>query len=477
MKVVKIPSHVWFGGLLAGLMTYPCHATPQDSSPSMNGSTVSKPLHRKLRHPPKTVARAVRTDGPFVMAHLTGKHPQGGNIDTWVKSLKHDARFYLTRGKKARNATDFDEAARAYLAYARATGHLKAFGRARSLLERADRLMTEPNQRRMPWAEYKMAVHDFAGALEIIEHYVRRTGSSTSVRVYALGLYGDVLFNLGRYGEALDAYRESLTLKKSIAGYARLAHYQRATGDIAGAKASFEKALALPVAHYGPTWAWLLVMRGLLAFDFGDVEGAIPFYEQAVSALPGWYLSTEHLAEAYVEVGRLQDALVLYKNVLKANRDPAFIHALSELYAKLGQTKKSKLWAKRTQNAYAKRLKKYPEMTTGHGLDYYLENGTNEQALILAKAYFKQRPAGDAAVKYAQALLRAGQLEHAQSKLDAVMRTPYSTPDLHGTAFLLYAALGQTKLADEQRQVAIKLCPSAITDLEWLRDKMASAVP
>ena len=162
----------------------------------MNGSTVSKPLHRKLRHPPKTVARAVRTDGPFVMAHLTGKHPQCGNIDTWVKSLKHDARFCSARGKKARNATAYDEAARAYWP------------------THAPRAISKPSvtlgllrTRRPSHDRAKSTTHAglvqngrarFAGALRY------RTLSSSNGLIHlcqshALGLYGDAV-NLGRMG-------------------------------------------------------------------------------------------------------------------------------------------------------------------------------------------------------------------------------------------------------------------------------------
>ncbi|MEE2787707.1 MAG: tetratricopeptide repeat protein [Myxococcota bacterium] len=418
-----------------------------------------------------------QTNGPFTLAHSTGQHPLGGDVKSWTKAIKRRAHFYLTRGKKSGQGADFDQAAQAYLDYARATGRLDSYNHARTLLERADKLIKPATPIRLPWAAYKIAVHDFDGALQITETLARHTTVPGKSRRAILGLHGDALFNMGRFRDALAAYTAANQGKPSVAGYARIAHYKRATGDLAGAKRAYDNALKLPVPRYGPTWAWLLVMRGLLAFDYGDAQGAIPFYEQAVSALPGWYLSTEHLAEAYGEVGRIRDALTLYQLVLKTNPDPAFMDAISGLYVKLGQLQKSKSWARRARQTYATRLADYPALTTGHGLEYFLENGSKATALKLAKAYFKQRPAGDGAVKYVQALMVVGQLSDAHAQLKPILASPYSTPGLHGTASLLFHRLGRMTMAEQHRKRAIDLNPMAMAELDWLRDVIARGRP
>src|SRR5690606_4698872 len=108
-----------------------------------------------------------------------------------------------------------------------------------------------------------------------------------------------------------------------------------------------------------------------------------------------------------------------------------------------------------------------PEASYGHALAHFLEHGTAERALELARANHALRPGGEATVLLAQALYRSGRIEEARGHLEALLRTPYRTAALHATAALVLE--DDAARSAEQARLARAIDPGALDDLAWLR--------
>ena len=387
------------------------------------------------------------------------------------------ARFHINRGKKLKSVMDLDTGAQAYLEMARLNGKPSLYSRAKRLLDLADTYTKPGSLPRLARIEYMMAMHAFRDGLKLIDVLLRKPGLLQTMRRGLLNQKGDAHFQLGQYEDALAAWTQADKMKSSMSSLARLAYYYRSTGNVPRATKLLDECMKLPIQRYGRRWAWLLIQRGLMEFDHGRTKAAIPYYKRAVRAFPGWYLSLEHLAEALADQGEYDKALKIYKRVLKSNKDPAFIDAVAGVYEAKKMDAKAKKWSLRAQKAYAERLAQYPQLTTGHALDYFLEKGKLETTLKLAQANFDQRPSGEATIKLIQARLGMGHLTDAHILIEKLLKTPYSTPEVHGVASLIFEAMKSPKRATEQKALALKLSTSAMADVTWLRSRMGLKTP
>lgn len=101
---------------------------------------------------------------------------------------------------------------------------------------------------------------------------------------------GASLAELDRYGEALDYFKKSMELGKTVGSWLEIANSaiaigvsERALGDPAAAHASYEQALAVAEAHgYKLQAATSLYSLGDLALAAGDLDRAMELHERAL---------------------------------------------------------------------------------------------------------------------------------------------------------------------------------------------------
>lgn len=94
--------------------------------------------------------------------------------------------------------------------------------------------------------------------------------------------------------------------------------------------------------------AWCV--RGLLRIKAGDQGAASQAFEQALERDPGHFRARTNQANLLQEMGRVDEAITIYQEVLKTNPDFALAHHnLGAAYRKKGQLDKSVHHVKRAQ--------------------------------------------------------------------------------------------------------------------------------
>jgi tetratricopeptide (TPR) repeat protein/DNA-binding winged helix-turn-helix (wHTH) protein len=190
---------------------------------------------------------------------------------------------------------------------------------------------------------------------------------------------GDVYFQQGRYQEAIRQYQRYIQVTRSdlarALGYSSIAHVYRRKGDIQRAE---QAAMQEMKYEKGAVWNTLVLaleqgdrarveqskrklferlpypqrgarhdlrsydyFRGYLALKGGRAAEAIAHFQEALRHLPptsGIDLYEDCLANAYLEVGRLDEAINEYQRVLRLNpRYPLAHYHLGQAYKRQGK--------------------------------------------------------------------------------------------------------------------------------------------
>lgn len=153
------------------------------------------------------------------------------------------------------------------------------------------------------------------GSLALIQHEFREAlafGRQAerllpgSARPY--GVIGDALVELGRYDEAFRAFERMVSLRPSLASYARIAYARDLSGDRLGALSAMRLALDAAAGQPEPT-AWSLVELAKLELSLGRTDTAGRRARAALRVLPGYPAARVELARVEVARGRLGRAV------------------------------------------------------------------------------------------------------------------------------------------------------------------------
>lgn len=213
---------------------------------------------------------------------------------------------------------------------------------------------------------------------EAVESYRRALTLDPTLEMSALGL-GNVAYDRGRYREALSHYQGYLERKIPLGRWCAQAHRFSAAvylrvGDLDRAGASAEAARACdstaiwyallvayergdraraatlltelerssPPAGRGlrPHRRWKSFERGTLVLRSGNANEAIEHFKQALRYRPVLFnivSMDDCLANAYLEIGRLDEAIAEYQRLLRLNSNDALSHyRLGLAYEKKG---------------------------------------------------------------------------------------------------------------------------------------------
>jgi tetratricopeptide (TPR) repeat protein len=213
----------------------------------------------------------------------------------------------------------------------------------------------------------------------------------------------------------------------------------------------------------------MALQRGLMDLDRGRYDEALGNYRRADRLFAGYWMIEEHIAELEALRGNGAEAERRYRELVSRTNDPEFMDALGEVLDARGARREAADWHRRAEALYERDLERLPEASYGHALAHFLHHGTAPRALTIARANYRLRPGGEASLRLAQALLRAGDLDGARARIEALLATPYGSAEVHATASLVYAALHVTARADRQEQLARAIRPDALEQLDWLR--------
>jgi tetratricopeptide (TPR) repeat protein len=238
----------------------------------------------------------------------------------------------------------------------------------------------EPERTWLSQAAALEAAKDWSGLLEHSKRWTRAEPGE-SLAWYALGIaYGE----LGRYQEALDAYKEALRLKPDYAeawnnlgnAYSDLGRYQEAIQ-------AYKEALRLK-PDYAEAWNNLAVAYR----DQGRYQEAIQAYKEALRLKPDLAEAWNTLGNAHRDQGRYQEAVDAYKEALRLKPD------LAAAWNNLGVAYRDQGRYQEAIQAYKEALRLKPDDAKAwYNLGVaYMDQGRYQEAIQAYKEALRLKP-------------------------------------------------------------------------------------
>jgi tetratricopeptide (TPR) repeat protein len=347
---------------------------------------------------------------------------------------------------------------RLYVERGRLTGDVGSFLQADEALRRSLRIYPADLEARTLHAGVRYTMHDFRGALRIAGEILREDATQLG----ALAVSGDALLELGRYGEARDAYeRVAADVPGLPAVDARLARLAFLRGAVGEAERLARRADATAVEDQldGAGLAWYRALRGQIAFDRGAYRASARLYRSAVRLAPDYPLALAGLGRALAATGRTAEAVAAYERAVDLLPQPEYAAALGDLYALSGRGEDAAARYATVEAAGTlfRAARVYDRALALYEADHDLRHA---DALRLTAAELRIRGDVGAWDARAWALYRAGRLEEARAASDRALRlgTP-SAPFLYH-AGMISAALGERDRATRELAEALSIGPA-----------------
>ena len=308
--------------------------------------------------------------------------------------------FGLTRASAPAPATaappNETALAERYLQKLRETGDLAYATRAEALLRR------HPDD---PVAVADLAAltasrHDFRDALRL----ARRARSLGALAGYPPLI--DALVELGRFHAAQRAAEHFTGLRPGLPAYARISYLRELHGDLRGAAAAMELAVAAGAAA-PENAAAVQVLHGDLSLQLGRERTAARDYATALAGVPGYVPALAGRARLAAAHGRVGRAIATMRRVVERLPVPDHVVALGELQLAAGRPAAARrtfalLGAERRLLASAK------VDTDAETAVFEADHGSPRRAVALARRAWAAAPGVRAADALGWALTRSG---------------------------------------------------------------------
>jgi tetratricopeptide (TPR) repeat protein len=298
-----------------------------------------------------------------------------------------------------------------------------------------------------------LGVHDFPAAALAAE--TARAQAPDDWWNYAT--LADAYVELGRYSEAADAVQRLADLRPGLPAYVRIAFLRTLHGDRAGAIAALERGVA--AARDRDSLAWALVHLGHEHFARGDLAAAASAYERALDVVTGSPAALAGLARVRAAEGRLDDAVVLYREAADATPTPEIVAALADVFATRGDRAEAERQYALVE--YMARVAAANGTTYGRqlALFYADHDRAPAEAVRLARAEAATRDDVYTADALAWALYKDGHSRAAKRAAGRALRL--GTPDaaLHYHSGMIAAGLGRARWAARHLRRALALNP------------------
>ena len=260
--------------------------------------------------------------------------------------------LYQVRAAASNNAADYDKLGAAYVQKGRETSDFAYYDLAEKALTKSLALTSSMDMSAAAplthMAATYMAEHRFAEAAD----YAQRALALGSGDLSPFGLLGDAHADMGDYDQAAQDYEKlllHLTSQDPSRGLvfmhdSRVSYLKFIHGDNAGAIELAKKAtnaataLHLPAENVG----WTYFQLGEYLFQAGDISGAETAYQEALTALPGYYRGLSGLAKVRVAQQKYSEAIDFYKKAIEEIPFPDYIAALGDIYTKIGEKEEAK---------------------------------------------------------------------------------------------------------------------------------------
>jgi len=245
-------------------------------------------------------------------------------ISLWASRSEKQPADYLSRTSLGH----------ALLTKARESGDLSKYDEAEAAFRDALALNPRYPSALLGLGSARAAAHDFATQRDLAQQVLDTRPDSPS----ALAAFGDASLELGDYDTADAAYRQLEQQERSAPVVSRLARLAHLRGRSAEAIALAEDAAAEADEFDLPptTRAQLLFQLGHHRYEAGDVRGAAVALERALVVDPANLGSLELLAQVRVAQDRLDDAIVIYEDLIAAGPAADLHGSVAALYDATG---------------------------------------------------------------------------------------------------------------------------------------------
>ena len=289
-----------------------------------------------------------------------------------------------------------------------------------------------------------LARHDFQAGLELGRRAHRL--APDLVRPYAV--IADAQIELGRYDAAARSLQRFVSLKPTLAAYARVSYFRELHGDLDGAV----RAMRLAVSAGGGSpeeLAYVDSLLGKLEMDRGQYGAARAAYREALAAVPGHPAASAGLARVAAARGDLELAIERYREVVERLPLPEYVIALAEAEQAAGRGAA----ARRDLGLVAVETR----LLRSAGVDvdaelaiFEADHGDPARAVALGRAAWRRAPSVRSADAYSWALASAGEDAHAVAISAQAMRLGSRDP-----SFLYHAAVIAADAGDVGRARAL----------------------
>ena len=205
--------------------------------------------------------------------------------------------------------------------------------RSETALRRAMRLGVEDAEARLGLGSLALIQHEFRTALR----HGRAAQKLLPGSSRPFGVIGDALIELGRYDAAFAAFERMVTLRPSLASYARIAYARELVGDREGAVEAMRLALEAAAGQPEPT-AWANVELAKLELALGNTRVARAHARAAARMVPGYPSARVELARIDAAAGRLDAAIAEARRAADAIPTSASVALLADLLERDGRT-------------------------------------------------------------------------------------------------------------------------------------------
>jgi tetratricopeptide (TPR) repeat protein len=398
---------------------------------------------------------ADRTEAPPALsartsAALSGPTGGGKALDRTVASLQ---------GRLRANPDDWRSHADlglAYLQKGRLTADPSWYTKADGVLVRSLSLNQEENSRAvLGMGVLSLARHEFAEALA----WGRQARSLDPYDAEARGVIGDALVELGRYGEAVQAFQEMIDLRPDLSSYARVSYARELHGDISGAIGAMTEAFAAS-GGVPEDAAWVASQLGDLYLGAGRVARAEREYRRGAYLAPAYVLPQVGLAKVAAMRGDVDQATEKLAGVVDRYPAPEFVILLGDLYGAAGRQSEA--------DAQYELVRAMQQLYQDNGVNTDLEvalfnadHGVGlEAALDSARAEYRRRQSIHAADALAWTLYRTGRYQEAARFSRESLRLGTRDPLLHFHAGMIAFRLGARAGAEQHLSEALAINPN-----------------
>ncbi|HHW87114.1 MAG TPA: tetratricopeptide repeat protein [Chloroflexi bacterium] len=374
------------------------------------------------------------------------------------------------------DANSYAQLGIAWLQKIRLTGDTSLYGRAQGAIERSLALDPQNADALTARGVLALALHDFAGALK----WADRLLAENPYRAAAYGIRTDALVELGRYDEAVTALQKMVDMRPDTESYSRVSYLRELHGDVDGALAAMQMAVASAAPGTEP-WLWALTHLGNLYRSQNALGQAESVYRQVLALQPDYAPALAGLAQVMAAQNNPQGAFTQLIPLAERLPLPEHLILLGELYAAQGDV----------ANAQAQydlvRVVQQLSATAGMAVD--LEMATFEavhghntsEALAQAEAAYATRPTIYAADTLSWSLYRNGRYTEAWHYSEEARRLGTHDALFYLHAAEIAAARGDLVIASEQlaQALAINPYPSPLGNqqLEALKTRLQGGKP